>query len=138
MGCGNAAVTPVPAHPFEGCWQTDNGLEREVWVSDPSGWLFGYSLSRGDTGRITFFEQMRIEVAETGLSLVVIGPKGAIVRFDREPTDNGDADYKFVNAVHDYPQVIAYHPSTGRLDAQISLADGSQVREFKKRACDTP
>ena len=137
-GCGNP---PVPEnavqHPFEGCWQNESGLDREVWVSDPSGWMFGYSLSRGEEGDITFFEHMRIEKASDVSSLVVIGSAGDIVRFEREATEGGDAEFKFVNASHDYPQVITYWPSDKRLDAQISLIDGSEPRDFKKRVCDS-
>lgn len=38
-GCQPAsdAVAPEPLHPFVGCWENDNGLEREGWTIDPSG-----------------------------------------------------------------------------------------------------
>ena len=109
-------------------------MSREVWTQDPSGWLFGYSANREADGRVSFFEQMRIEPREDGLTFVVIGQDGDIAEFDR--VDTGAAnEFKFVNEAHDYPQVIHYTPRSGRLDAHISLLNGQERIEFPKHAC---
>lgn len=134
VACGSRAATE-PSHSFVGCWQSDDGMSREVWTSDPSGWLFGYALDRTKDGAVSFFEQTRIEPKDGGAVFVVIGAQGDIVRFEREDTDN-PSEYRFMNAEHDYPQVITYTPSAGRLDAQISMLDGSKPVPFKKSACD--
>lgn len=121
-------------HPFVGCWESDNGLSREGWTIDPSGWLVGYAISRDDAGRVSFYESMRIERGSGADVFVATGADGSTTRFPREET--GDpAEFKFVNPDHDYPQVITYYTSPSRLDAQISLLDGSERVEFLKAAC---
>ncbi len=135
MACNNTIQAPDLKHPFAGCWQSEDGLSREVWTQDSSAWLFGYSANHQEDGRVTFFEHMRIEPHEGGQVLVVTGSKGDVVEFTREDTGAAN-EYQFVNAAHDYPQVITYSPSPGRLDAHISLMNGEKRSEFLKRACD--
>lgn len=134
-GCNKKQMAPNSAsHPFVGCWQSKDGLSREAWVADPSAWLFGYALDRNEDGAIGFFEQTRLEVSGDKTTFVVIGDKGDIVRFERE--DIGDPNvFKFVNAAHDFPQVITYRPTADRLDAEISKLDGSNVIPFLKVTC---
>jgi len=127
-GADAPKVTPY-AHPFVGCWQSEDGLAIEGWTEDPSGWLFGYAVNRDDNNDVKFFEQMRL----TGDGLVVIGPNDDAVKF--ELIQSGPK-WIFENAAHDYPQRITYMPSPGRLDAEISLLDGGQKMDFKKQACE--
>ena len=117
------------SHPFAGCWQNETGLAIEGWMEDPSGWLFGYAVTRDETGSVKFFEQMRYD----GEYLTVIGPNDDPTQFARVVSEQG---FEFQNPDHDYPQRIYYLPSPGRLDAEISLLDGSQKILFPKRACD--
>lgn len=122
------------AHPFVGCWDSESGLAREGWTIDPSGWLIGYAINRNAEGEVTFYESMRIERGDGPDVLVVTGADGSTTRFVRQ--DTGDAsEFRFVNAEHDFPQVISYRSSAGRLDAEISLLDGSNRIEFLKSAC---
>lgn len=121
-------------HPFTGCWQSEDGMSREVWVADPSGWNFGYALDRKDDGSVGFFEQMRLEQNGDKSAFVVSAGGNDTVRFERETTDDS-AVYKFVNAEHDFPQIITYRPSPGRLDAEISKVDGSNAIPFLKVSC---
>lgn len=131
------ASTDVPLHPFIGCWESESGLSREGWTIDPSGWLVGYSANRGADNAVTFFEFMRVERQEGAPDvLVVSGADGSTVRFVREMA--GEGVFKYVNVAHDYPQVITYRPTPGRLDADISLLDGSQKTAFPKAACAGP
>lgn len=113
-------------HPFTGCWQSEDGLSREVWVADPSGWLFGYALNRKDDGSIGFFEQMRFEQNDDESAFVVSAGGDDTVRFEREAAQDSMV-YKFVNAEHDFPQVITYRLSAGRLDAEISKWTGQML-----------
>ena len=115
-------------HPFVGCWESEDEKSREVWNEDPSGWLFGYALNRDENGTVKFFEQMRFEDG----TLTVTGPNDDPTMF--RLVESG-AKWVFENADHDYPQRIIYVPSDGRLDASISLLDGSNKIKFKKHAC---
>ena len=125
---------PDALHPFLGCWESDDGLFREGWTQDPSGWLIGYSARRTAQNDVEFFEFMRVERIQGQPDvLVVVDAENAGTRFTREEGETGI--YRFVNAEHDYPQVITYRPEGDRLDAWISRLDGSQVYEFPKAAC---
>jgi len=132
--CQSTGVGEAGAHPFVGCWESESGQSREVWVEDPSGWLFGYAANRNENGDVGFFEHMRVERSESGEVFVAIGGDISTTRFQRQDTSDA-AEYRFVNSEHDYPQVIVYRTSPGRLDAEISLLDGSRRVDFKKAAC---
>lgn len=136
IGCNAPDNRISPSdHPFTGCWQNEDGSSREVWVQDPSGWLFGYSANREQDGRVSFYEQMRLEPRDDELVFIVIGPKNNVTEFTR--VDTGAAnEFQFINTEHDYPQVISYKTTPGRLDAYISLSNGEERIEFPKRACD--
>lgn len=135
-GCQTAPLPVTPSHPFVGCWESDSGLSREVWNADPSGWLAGYAISRGEDGTVSFYEAMRIERGEGVDVFVATGADGSTTRFPREKTED-PSQYRFVNADHDFPQLIIYRPSPGRLDAEISFMDGSNRVEFLKAACES-
>ena len=121
-------------HPFVGCWESADGLSREGWTLDPSGWLVGYSANRNAANEVTFYESMRVERRPGKADvLVVTGQSDDTVRFERDMTR--EEVYRFVNAEHDFPQVITYRPSPERLDAEISALDGSNRVEFLKAAC---
>ncbi len=131
-----SAETPDLSHPFIGCWESEDTLSREGWTIDPSGWLIGYAANRDEDNTVTFFESMRIERAKDVPDVLVVtgGQDDSTVRFIREETAEGT--YRFVNTDHDYPQVITYWPSEGRLDAEISDITGKNKRRFPKAACD--
>jgi len=116
-------------HPFVGCWESADGLAVESWTQDPSGWLFGYAVNRDETGKVTFFEQMRMD----GEALYVTGPNDDTIAFklaDMVP------DIVFENPDHDFPQRIVYSPSGNKLHAYIELIDGSNRVNFNKQVCD--
>ncbi|MDB2438935.1 DUF6265 family protein [Hellea sp.] len=135
IGCQQAPASNTSSlHPFVGCWETENGLERESWALDPSGWLIGYAVSRDAEGNVTFFEHMRIERGGDSEVLVVTGQDNSEARFTRRQTDDA-AEYRFENPDHDYPQVIAYKRNGDALNAYIDLMDGSQKISFDKSLC---
>jgi len=131
-------VRPADLSPFVGCWESEDGLSREGWTVDPSGWLVGYVLDRDAAGTVKFFEHMRIEVGQEtdkAETFVVNHWKAdAPVHFTRETTEDSNV-YRFVNADNDFPQVIIYKPTPERLDAEIMQLDGSNVVKFEKAAC---
>jgi hypothetical protein len=138
-GCSNVKSPKIKQTmhadtPFVGCWESEDGLAREVWSRDPSGWLFGYALNRSETGDVLFFEQMRIEKSGTSETLIVTAAQGPSVRFVREMTDK-PSEYRFINGAHDFPQIITYRPTLSRLDATISRLDGTGAVPFNKRTC---
>lgn len=126
--CHPSSTKPVGVHPFTGCWKSEDGLAIESWTQDPSGWLFGYALNRDENNQVTFFEQMRFD----GEYLTVMGPNDDPTKFKLV---SSGPDYIFENPDHDYPQRISYYLSTDRLDAEISLLDGSKKASFEKSAC---
>ena len=128
------AQPPEIIHPFIGCWESEDGRSTEYWQHDRSGWMVGYSRNFDKDGNVSFFEHMRIEAGDNGERLVVSGMADAPVAFERVATDNPN-QFRFENADHDFPQVISYEPSDGRLDAWISALDGTGRVEFKKHAC---
>ncbi len=134
--CDSSAISfgaAAKPNPMLGCWESEDGLDREVWTADPSGWLFGYALSRDEQGRIIFVEQMRIETVGDREELVVVGQQGMSVRFVRTPSEAGVRRYE--NPEHDYPQVIIYKPGPGRLNAYVAYLNGTGRTDFKKNRC---
>ncbi len=119
-------------HPFLGCWENDNGLEREVWNIDPSGWLFGHAVNRNEAGDVTFFEQMRISTQNDKTYLIISGSNGRAITFRQV---EAGPEYIFENVDHDYPQRITYTPENDELKANISMLDGSKKVSFNKSAC---
>ncbi len=121
-------------HPFVGCWETENGLERESWTIDPSGWLVGYAASRDTAGNVTFFEHMRIERGGESEVLVVTGQNNTETRFKGRGTSNPN-EYRFENPSHDFPQVIVYQRNGDALNAYIDLMAGGKRVRFDKSLC---
>lgn len=134
-GCQPAsdAVAPESLHPFVGCWENENGLERESWTIDPSGWLIGYAASRDAEGNVTYFEHMRIERGDAEV-LVVTGQENSKTRFVRRKTDTPD-EFRFENPEHDYPQLIVYRRQGDALKAYIDLIAGGKRVRFDKNKC---
>lgn len=109
---------------------------EEAWLPEAGGSLLGMSRTvRGD--RTASFEFMRIELQD-GRASFHVQPNGA------PPTvfaaaGRGDGWIRFENAEHDFPNVIEYRRSGGRLLAWIAGPgpDGKSVRiPFEYRACD--
>ena len=134
VSCQTVEPPSAAPHPFVGCWDSADGLAREGWTIDPSGWLIGYAINRGEDGSVQFYESMRVERGDGPDVFVATGADGSTTRFPREQTSDAD-EYRFVNVDHDFPQVITYRTSAGRLDAEISLLDGSNRVEFLKSTC---
>lgn len=115
-----------------GCWQSASGEIREVWSVAEDGYYFGYSVVLSDS-RVVFFEQMRIDPAETPI-------------FNAYPMGQGpsafpgiemsQAHITFANPDHDYPQKITYKRDRDRLRAVISKMDNLEPRHFDYEPCE--
>ena len=82
--------------------------------------------SREGTGvKLDSWEQLRIEQSADGAITLFASPRGRpAVRFTARK--QSESAVEFTNPAHDYPQRIRYELKNGRLEAEISLLDGSK------------
>lgn len=128
------ATTPPQAMPafLAGCWeqrQADGRWTEECWTSARGGLMIG-SGRDGKGDEVRHWEWMRIERGADGSLTFYGSPKGAAaVGFQVIEADA--TSITFVNASHDYPQRIRYAVSRTGLDAEVSLADGSNPNRWR-------
>lgn len=127
-----AAATPMPMPAFmAGCWEQKREQDKwteECWT-DPRGGLMIGAARNGKGDRIANWEWTRIERGPDGSVTFYASPLGSPpVGF--KATEADAKSITFVNASHDYPQRIHYAVSETGLDAQTSLADGSQPMKW--------
>ena len=134
-----AAAIPMPAF-LAGCWEEKReggGWTEECWT-DPRGGLMIGSGRDGKDDSIRHWEWMRIERGADGAVTFYGSPKGApAVGF--KASDADDKSITFINAGHDYPQRVRYVVTEAGLDAEVSLADGSNAERWSyKRTASAP
>jgi hypothetical protein len=133
-----AEIVAMPAF-MAGCWEqrrANGSWTEECWTAPRGGLMIGSGRSgKGDTVRA--WEWMRIERDASGKLTFFGSPGGApAVVFTAIAVDpNG---VTFVNPAHDFPQRIRYTRSTEGLDAEASLADGSQPSRWSYRQSGAP
>ena len=125
-----AAVTDVAPPPMPaflaGCWERTEGKSwtQECWMEPRGGLMLG--AAREGTGEtIKIWEQMTIEQTADGTMTFYASPRGQ----DRTPFKLEYAsatEVRFTNAANDYPQRIRYALKSGKIEAEISLLDGSK------------
>ena len=130
-----AATAPMPMPAFlAGCWEQQRAEGRwteECWT-DPRGGLMIGSGRNGRGDRIANWEWMRIERAADGTPTFYGSPMGApAVAFKASEADA--TSITFINAGHDYPQRIRYVATDTGVDAETSLADGSNPNRWSYR-----
>ena len=133
---GTALAGERADHPFAwlaGCWISEDGSAQEAWAVEDDESLVGFAVALGEEG-VSFYEMMTIRRSDDGVWVFTAYPSGQVVTSFRS-TSLGDKGAVFENAAHDYPQVVRYQRSGDRLEATISLNDGSRVATFSKRAC---
>jgi hypothetical protein len=111
-GCSTATTSAEEEHSLgwlTGCWESEDGIYREVWSSPEHGFLFGYAVSLQDDA-VTFFGQTCIEPGPPAVFNAYPAGAGPSPFTERARTGTS---IKFANAEHDYPQVVAYW-KTGR------------------------
>jgi hypothetical protein len=127
------ATVPMPAF-LAGCWEekrAEQSWTEECWT-DPRGGLMIGSGRDGKGDQVRHWEWMRIERSTDGTPTFFGSPKGApAVAF--KATEADTKSITFVNASHDYPQRVRYVVTEAGLNAEVSLADGSQPNRWSYR-----
>jgi hypothetical protein len=122
-----AGMSPVPPTFLSGCWKElrdAGGWTEECWTDAHGGVMMGSGRDGGDAGVIGW-EWMRIELRPYGTVTFYASPNGeAAVPF--KAIESSARSITFVNAAHDYPQRIRYELKGDKLEAEISLIDGSK------------
>ena len=121
-----------------GCWQSADGVNKEVWSYPEGGIMFGYATTTRD-GAVTTWEQSRIDIRPSR-STSTASPEGQRpITFVEAP--NGAAagapatSVVFENGDHDFPQRIEYRPAKEGLAATISKLDGTRPVQYVWERC---
>jgi hypothetical protein len=117
-----------------GCWETPDGMAKEVWVKEEDGSLTGFNVVLGD-GQVRFYEILRITTSADGTLTYTAHPSGQSTTTFDAPAASGQ-EVTFSNPSHDYPQQIKYRRDGSILYATISFLSGKDPRTFNKRACE--
>jgi hypothetical protein len=123
-----AAAAQVPTLPafMTGCWnliEADHWTQ-ECWMEPKAGLMLGAS-REGNGEKLKSWEQLRVEAGPDGKLTLWASPHGrTAVPFEVRGTSASAVE--FVNAEHDYPQRIRYELKADKLEAEISLIDGSK------------
>jgi ABC-type sugar transport system substrate-binding protein len=128
----SASATPIPMPAFlSGCWEqrTEAGRWTEECWTDTRGGLMIGSGRDGSGDRVDHWEWMRIERGADGVLTFHGSPKGAAPVTFKAAEGDGKS-ITFVNPSHDYPQRVRYAMSETGLDAEVSLADGSNPNRW--------
>lgn len=130
-----AAAAQVPALPafMAGCWDVVEGEHwtQECWMEPRAGLMLGAS-REGDAAKLRSWEHMRIEQAPDGAIVLHASPGGrTAVPFTARQLSVSAIE--FTNGAHDFPQRIRYELKDGKLEAEISLLDGSKAVRWTYR-----
>jgi hypothetical protein len=109
-----------------GCWNLveKDRWTQECWMEPKAGLMLGASREgRGD--RLSSWEQLRVEQAADGSITLMASPRGRPAVPFKARVVSANA-VEFTNGAHDYPQRIRYELKGDRLEAEISLIDGSK------------
>lgn len=123
-----------------GCWQSPDGVNKEVWSYPEGGIMFGYATTTRE-GAMTTWEQSRIDLraARAGYTASPEGQRP--VTFVEAPAAAATGELlvqtsvTFENGDHDYPQRIQYRRTDQGLAATISKLDGSRPVEYAWARC---
>ncbi|HVJ71399.1 MAG TPA: DUF6265 family protein [Sphingomicrobium sp.] len=133
-----AAATPQAMPAFlSGCWEQrseDGRWTEECWTDTRGGLMIG-SGRDGKDDHVRHWEWMRIERGADG-SLTFYGSLKGATPVGFKSTEASATSITFVNPGHDYPQRVRYVATEARLDAEVSLADGSKPNRwsYKRKA----
>ena len=127
-----AAAEPMPEF-LTGCWEEVEGSRwtEECWMEPRAQVMLG-ATREGDGDRLTMWEFARIAPDAQGKLTFYASPRGAPASaFPR--ASSGKNHVEFASPAHDYPQRIRYERKGERLDATISLLDGSKAVRWSYR-----
>lgn len=121
-----------------GCWQSADGVNKEVWSYPEGGIMFGYATTTRD-GAVTTWEQSRIDIRPSR-STYTASPEGqrpiTFIEAPNAATATAPAaSVAFENGDHDYPQRIEYRAAKEGLAATISKLDGSRPVQYAWERC---
>jgi hypothetical protein len=122
-----------PLDWMTGCWTHERYDQREVWSEDLGGLKFGYGVNRDANGKVTFFEDLRIENRPGG-AVYIASPRGTAPTEFVE-TERTGLSITFENPDHDYPQKITYSGNRVSLVATISTIDDDRVQSWAMYDC---
>jgi hypothetical protein len=129
-----AAAAETPAMPafMTGCWdlraEAGKSWTQECWMEPRAGLMLGAS-REGAEDKLKSWEQMRIELGPDGNPIFFGSPRGQPAVAFVARTISATA-IEFTNATHDYPQRIRYELKDGKLNAEISLLDGTKAVQW--------
>ena len=136
----DSAASPSPTLPafMSGCWEQQAGESwtEECWTSSRGGLMIG-SGRTGTANEVRQWEWMRIERGADG-TLTFYGSPGGTTPVGFKASEVSATSVTFVNSGHDYPQRIRYVLNGNRLDAEVSLADGSKANRWQYLRPGTP
>ena len=126
MSAAAAAQTPALPAFMTGCWDLVDGEHwtQECWMEPKAGLMLGAS-REGVGSKLRSWEQLRIEQSADGTITLYASPGGR-PPLPFEARNSSPNAIEFVNATHDFPQRIRYELKGDRLEAEISLIDGSK------------
>jgi hypothetical protein len=128
-----ATTMPMPAF-LSGCWEQrreDGRWTEECWTDTRGGLMIG-SGRDGKGDAVRHWEWMRIERSSDGAVTFYGSPKGApAVGF--KATEVDAKSVTFINPAHDYPQRVRYTVTDAGIEAEISLAAGSNPNPWSYR-----
>ncbi len=127
-----AAAPPPPPMPafLTGCWEQVSGGRwvLECWMEPKGGLMLGAS-REGAGDRINSWEQMTIERQADG-SITFNASPGGKGRTAFVLEHASASEIRFTNAANEYPQRIRYSLKGRRIEAEISLLDGSKPNHW--------
>ena len=128
----DAAPPPMPAF-LMGCWEQrqDARWAQECWTDARAGQMMGSGRS-GEGDKLSSWEWMRIVRADDG-SVSFLGSPGGVAPTAFSARNLTATTAEFANPAHDYPQRIRYEVKDGRLEAEVSLLDGSKPERWSYR-----
>ena len=120
----NDAAT-LPAFMTD-CWNLTDGdhWTQECWMEPKAGLMLGAS-REGNGAKLKSWEQLRV-VQEADGSITLMASPGGRTAVPFKAKSLSPTAIEFTNAEHDYPQRIRYELKGNRLEAEISLIDGSK------------
>lgn len=126
-----------PAHSGDtdfllGEWYNEENNSTENWFRASPDLMLGLGFSVGEEQ--TFFDFFRIESREGGLVYIPQPFGNPPTIFKQKPTPKGSLT--FINADHDYPQLISYEKTAKGLKVTISLINGEQATSWTLRKKD--
>jgi len=130
MAVSAAAQAPTMPAFMAGCWDLaeDDRWTQECWMEPRAGLMLGAS-REGNGAKLKSWEQLRIVQSVDGKIALFASPGGRPpVRFEGHVVSANAIE--FTNAAHDYPQRLRYELKDGRLNAEISLMDGSKATRW--------